>query len=254
MLAEIQRIWLSHLALRKLALKQCYIERITLWTAFSSSLLIACVSSHNYSWEVWDGISDYCDHLALCCRDARSLLPTLGPDTCDIPNLLPISHIGNPCCGETLKCCFARNWVLSKSGHTFCSPLGSCVKKTNKQTNQPFSTSVLQAQRDAIQVVRDTVGFCRGKGSIHTLSQAISACCLFKLSPVLLSPQALGRNICSERAVMKSTLLPRARPELPSVCSQHPICSLPREENRSSCLRNLFERAGLQLVLFRGYF
>lgn len=178
MLAEIQRIWLSHLALRKLALKQCYIERITLWTAFSSCLLIACVSSHNYSWEVWDGISDYCDHLALCCRDARSLLPTLGPDTCDIPNLLSISHIGNPCCGETLKCCFARNWVLSKSGHTFCSPLGSCVKQTNKQTNrfQPVSFK----HREMLSRLSETPSTFAEAKAVYTpyLKQSQLAACL----------------------------------------------------------------------------
>lgn len=77
MLAEIQKIWLSHLALRKLALKQCCVEWITLWTAFSLCLFVAYVSSHSYSWEVRDRVLHCRDPLVVCCRDAKSLLPHL---------------------------------------------------------------------------------------------------------------------------------------------------------------------------------
>ena len=189
--------------------------------------------------------------------------PTLRPATRDIPSLLPksLGGRGNPCCGDTLKCGSTRSWVLSRSGHRFCSLLGSCVKKkkkndqpTKKKPHKSVSASVPQAQRDGIRVVGNTDCFCRGKGSIHTLTEAnfqLAACLNF---PQSCSSQALGCYICSEMAVMKSTFLPRERPELPSMCSQHLISRLPGGASQRSCLRNFFERAGLQLVLFRWYF
>lgn len=99
MLAEIQKIWRSHFALRKLALKHYCVEWITLWTAFSLCLLVivSCVSSHSYSWEVWDWVLDCCDPLVVCCRDAKSLLPHLD-QTLATFLLFGIQVVGNTGC------------------------------------------------------------------------------------------------------------------------------------------------------------
>lgn len=252
MLAEIRKIWLSHLALRKPALKQCRVEWITLWTAFSFCSLVAYVSSHSYSWEVRDGVSDCCDPLPLCCRDARSPLPhsdqTLVTFLVSFPKswrqrqpMLRGNFVMLFC--KELGTCQIRPYILQLSGEL-------CLKKKKKAI---FNQCPPSTERWYPGCWKYWLLLQRQRQYTHLISNNLLACCLFKL-PQYCCPQALGHRVCSERAVMKPTFLPRTWSELPSMYSQHPVSRLPKGTSQRSCLRNFFGKLVSSLCFLEDIF
>lgn len=189
---------------------------------------------------MWAGVADCHDPLPLCCRDPRSPLPhsdqTLLTFLVYFPEVLEAE--------ATHAVGKLWNTVLQGVGYfpnqtIYFAAFWEAVFKKKKKA---FSASAPQAQM------------------VSRLSETLATFAIFQLAaclnfPWYCSPQALGCHVCSDRAVMKSTFLPRGQPELPSVCSQHLISRLPRGmSQRSWKFRNFSEGPGLQVVLFRGYF
>lgn len=159
------------------------------------------------------------------------------------------------CCGETLTRCFARIWVVSKSGHTFSNLSGSCVKKEKKKEKKRCHfQSVPPKHREMVS--RNTICFCRGIGSMNTLSPAVlqvDACLDLTRCG---SPPALGCCVCPDGTILQSTFhhSPQSTTGAPQLVSWCQLPRLLRGASQRSCLRNFFERAGCQLVLHGGYF
>lgn len=113
----------------------------------------------------------------------------------------------------------------------------------------PFLVGTCQARRRLAQRSETLAAFAEAKAVWMAYLNNLPACYLFKNYPALLSLRSWASRLPA-RAVLKSW----AWPKLLSTWSWCLLSRLPWGASQRGCLRNFFERAGLQPILYRGYF